>query len=74
MDLIRHIVGKALVESDEVDVDALSHDQIETALWGACGEISYGGYMTHPADRDVYQNHPAVRDDLTVPTELPDNE
>lgn len=53
MNLIRHIAGKALVESDEVDTEKLTTEQIETALWAASAEISLGTYITHPKNRDI---------------------
>jgi len=61
-DLIRHIVGKALYESDEIDCTKLEYEDIETALWATAGEVSLGSYLLHPEERDVYENHPKVKD------------
>jgi len=61
-DLIRHIVGKALYESDEIDCTELEYEELETVLWATAGDISGGLYVTHPAERDVYENHPKVKE------------
>lgn len=68
MDLVRHIVGKALVESDEIDVEELPSEDLRTALWAASGEISYGGYTAHPDKRDMYKYHPAADGETDKPT------
>lgn len=55
-DLIRHIAGKALVESERIDTTDVDTETIETALWAASGEVSFGMYVTDPDDRDLYKH------------------
>jgi hypothetical protein len=57
MELIRHHVGKALKETDEIDCTEMDREDIELALWAATGEISNGMYMTHPSTHDEYKYH-----------------
>lgn len=56
MDLIRHLVGKALVESDELDIESMDPEDIETALWGVKAEVALGVYGKHPKEKEVYKH------------------
>jgi len=60
-ELICHLAAKALVESDEIDIEEIPHEDIETAMWRAAAEASYGMYATRPKERDLFKHHPAVQ-------------
>mgnify|MGYP006306473873 CR=1 FL=1 len=62
MELIRHHVGKALKETDEIDCTEMDTQDIELALWAATGDISHGMCITHPSTHDEYEYHPEAQE------------
>ena len=57
MTLIRHYVSKVLDEADDIDCTEFDHDEIETALWAASGDVSAGVVHKHPDEIDTYDNY-----------------
>lgn len=51
-DLVRHIIGKSLYASDEIDCTQHQFGALEVAAWAAIGDATTGTYVKHPDDLD----------------------